>query len=229
MDMDDAKPTKAADVADGESEQTATIPDSSETAAAELAWSAATEEQEPEAISEKRSRALWLGPVMALLAAAIAVASALLFYVHRAPAPKAPAPVPTSASAGAAAPPASAHSAPPPAIPPPRPTTTTTSVVASGPAIGEPCSDWSKIARDPNTGLTIICDGATGAGAPSPHWTTDDLSHVIGVQTTGTSCAESQPYAMAISPDDYLVACIPADAGVGQLAGPGSTWQIYHP
>jgi hypothetical protein len=32
----------------------------------------ATEEQETEAISEKRSRALWLGPVMALLAAAIA-------------------------------------------------------------------------------------------------------------------------------------------------------------
>jgi hypothetical protein len=58
----------------------------------ELAWSAATDEQEPEAISEKRSRALWLGPVMALLAAAIAVASALLFYTHRAPATNARAP-----------------------------------------------------------------------------------------------------------------------------------------
>jgi serine/threonine protein kinase, bacterial len=84
--MDDAEPTKAADAADSESEQTAAIADSSETAPAELAWSAATEEQETGAISEKRSPALWLGPVMALLAAAIAVASALLFYLHRAPA-----------------------------------------------------------------------------------------------------------------------------------------------
>lgn len=196
----------------------------------ELAWSADTEEQETEATSEKRSRVLWLGPVMALLAAAIAVASVLLlYYVHRAPAAKAPAPAPPSASA---------RPAPLSPIPPPAPittppntttTTTTTSAVASSPAIGEPCSNWSKIARDPNTGLTIICDGATGAGAPAPHWTTDDLSHVIGVETIGASCAESQPYAMAISPDDYLIACFPADAGVGQLAGPGSTWQIYHP
>jgi hypothetical protein len=68
----------------------------------------------------------------------------------------------------------------------------------------------------------------TGAGT-RPHWTTNDLSNAIGVQTIGTSCAGFQPYAMAISPDDYLVACFPADAGIGQLAGPGSTWKIYHP
>lgn len=227
--MDDADPTKSADVADSESEQTAMIPDNAETAAAALAWSAAAaEEQETHAMTGKGSRALWLGPVMALLAASIAVASVLLFYLHRAPAPKAPAPAPPSASA---------RPAPPSPIPPPAPsstlpttttTTTTTSALASGPVIGEACSDWSKLARDPNTGLTIICDGATGAGT-TPHWTTDDLSHVIGVETIGTSCAGRQPYAMAISPDDYLVACFPADAGVGQLAGPGSTWQIYHP
>lgn len=121
--MDDAEPTKAADVADSESEQTSAIADGSETAAAELAWSAATEEQETEAISEKRSRALWLGPAMALLAAAIAVASVLLFYVHRAPAPKAPAPAPPSASARPAPPPQAAPPAPPTAISPSPPTT----------------------------------------------------------------------------------------------------------
>jgi hypothetical protein len=81
--MDEAEPTKAGDAADSESDQTAAIADSNKTAPAELAWSAATEEQETEAISEKHSRALWLGPVMALLAAAIAVASVLLFYVQR--------------------------------------------------------------------------------------------------------------------------------------------------
>lgn len=105
--MDDADPTKSADVGDSESERTATIPDSSETAAAELAWSAAADEQGPEATSENRSRALWLGPVMALLAAAIAVVSVLLFYVHRtsaAPAPRGPAPAPPAANAGPATP-----------------------------------------------------------------------------------------------------------------------------
>jgi len=50
----------------------------------ELAWSADTEDQETETTNEKRR--LWLVPVMALLVAAIAVASALLFYTHRAPA-----------------------------------------------------------------------------------------------------------------------------------------------
>lgn len=195
----------------------------------ELAWSADTDEHETEATSEKPSRALWLGPVMALLAAAIAVISALLFYAHRAPAPNAPVPTPPSGSARPAPSPPIPPRAPTTSLPSTETTTTSTSAVASGPAIGEPCSDWSKIARDPNTGLTIICDGATGAGAPAPHWTTDDLSHVIGVETIGASCANSRPYAMAISPDDYLVACFPADAGVGQLAGPGSTWQIYHP
>lgn len=56
----------------------------------ELAWSEATEEQQTEAVSEKPSRVLWLVPVMALLAAVIAVASVLLFYTHRAGAPNAP-------------------------------------------------------------------------------------------------------------------------------------------
>lgn len=107
-------------------------------------------------------------------------------------------------------------------------TTTMTSTSASAPVIGQPCTDWSKIARDPNTGQTIICDGGTGPGT-HPHWTTDDLSTASGVQTIGTSCAGFQPFAMAISPDDYLVACVPADAGTGQLAGPGSTWKIFHP
>jgi hypothetical protein len=50
----------------------------------ELAWSADTEDTET--IGENRSRTLWLVPVVALLVAAIAVASALLFYMHRTPA-----------------------------------------------------------------------------------------------------------------------------------------------
>lgn len=78
---------------------------------------------------------------------------------------------------------------PPPPIPPQAPTTTlpntsapttSTPALASAPPIGEPCNDWSKTARDPNTGLTIICDGATDRGAPAPDWSADDLSHVIG-------------------------------------------------
>jgi hypothetical protein len=57
----------------------------------------------------------------------------------------------------------------------------------------------------------------------------DNLSEVTGVpEIIGTSCAGFKPYTMAISPDDYLVACFPANDG-GQIAGPGSTWKIYHP
>ena len=211
---------------------TTIVPDVGPTQAAELAWS--SEAQTDEIADRSRGwhgRILWV-PLVALLCASVAVVvwfSVTLYRQHEHPvtaSPSVPAPAtpPPSASARPAPPPI------PPSLPtsPPTAPTTTTSAQASGPVIGEPCSDWSKIARDSNTGLTIICDGATGAGAPAPHWTTDDFSHVIGVQTIGTSCAGSQPYAMAISPDDYLVACFPSD-GSDRLAGQGSTWPIYHP
>ncbi len=210
---------------------TTIVSDVGPTRAAELAWSSEAETEElADRSRDWRGRLLW-SALVALLCASVAVVvwfSMTLYRQHERPvgtSPPPPAPVATPPSV------APRPAAPPPipptsALPPP---TTTTSATASGPTIGQPCSDWSKIARDPNTGLTIICDGATGAGAASPHWTTDDLSHVIGVQTIGSSCAGSQPYAMAISPDDYLVACFPADAGSDQLAGQGSTWQIYHP
>jgi serine/threonine-protein kinase len=88
--LNDDDDTRAASVSD----ETAAAPTDHateliETAAAstpELAWSDDTEDQETDTVSEKRSRALWLVPVTALLVAAIAVASALLFYTHRAPA-----------------------------------------------------------------------------------------------------------------------------------------------
>jgi hypothetical protein len=206
---------------------TTVVPDVGPTRPAELAWSS---EAETEDISDRshrwRGRLLWLALVTLLFASVAVVVwfSITLYRQHERPVTASP----TSPAPAVKPPSASARPAPPAPIPPPAPPTTT-STVATGPVIGEPCSDWSKIARDPNTGLTIICDGATGAGAAPPHWTTDDLSHVIGVQTIGSSCAGSQPYAMAISPDDYLVACFPADAGSDQLAGQGSTWQIYHP
>jgi hypothetical protein len=95
---DGAEPTEAAGFAHTGSEQTQAIADSTENAPAELAWSAAHEEPERQAASEKASRALWLGPVMALVAAAIAVTAALLFYIHRTPVPKMPAAAPSSAS-----------------------------------------------------------------------------------------------------------------------------------
>jgi hypothetical protein len=98
----EAAPTAAAELAEpaaasGEDNTAAAPTDHAteliETGAAptpELAWSEANEEQQTEAVSEKPSRVLWLGPVMALLAAVIAVASVLVFYTHRAPATNAP-------------------------------------------------------------------------------------------------------------------------------------------
>jgi hypothetical protein len=86
----DAKTTKAAsgddDTAAAPTEHATELIETSAAPAPELAWSADAEDQETETISEKRSRSLWLVPVTALLVAAIAVASALLFDTHRAPA-----------------------------------------------------------------------------------------------------------------------------------------------
>ncbi len=101
--MNDDDDTRAASVSD----ETAAAPGDHateliETPAAptpELAWSDAADEHEADAISENRSRATWLGPVVALSVAAIAVLSILLFYVHRTAAPNAPAPVPSSDNA----------------------------------------------------------------------------------------------------------------------------------
>lgn len=154
--MDEAEPTKAADAVDSENEETRTIPDSSDTSAAEFAWSAAAEEQETETTGETRSRALWLGPVMALLAAAIAVASVLMFYVQRAPAPKAPAPTTSSATAR----PASSS----PISPPPQTSTTPPTTTASATPtqtlplaiVGSFCRPDSTPTHDPD-GATVYC------------------------------------------------------------------------
>jgi hypothetical protein len=151
---------------------TTIVPDVGPSRASELAWSS---EADTEELSDHRrgwrGRLLWV-PLVALLCISVAVVvrfSVTLYRQHERPvrtSPTPPAPVATPPSV------APRPAAPPPnppisALPPP--TTTTTSATASGPTIGEPCSDWSKIARDPNTGLTIICDGATGAGAAAPH------------------------------------------------------------
>jgi hypothetical protein len=211
---------------------TTIVPDVGPTVTPDLAWSSEADTEEMADRSHRwGGRLLWI-PLVALLCAAAAVVvwfSVTLYREHERPGAAAPtptAPVVTPPAPSATPRPPAPIPPPPPSSPPPAPTTTPPAA-ASGPRIGEQCSDWSKISRDPNTGLTIICDGATGAGT-TPHWTTDDFSHVIGVQTIGTSCAGSKSYEMAISPDDYLVACFPADVG-SDIAGPGSTWQIYHP
>jgi hypothetical protein len=218
-------PTSAAELA----EPTTVLPPANHAASPE-AWS--LDDTADLDAPTRHSRLVW----SALVALVVAIAGALIFLATTLFGSGSPKPVETKAQPTTTVP-VTAPPAPPPitprapttSLPSTETTTTSTSAVASGPAIGEPCNHWSKIARDPNTGLTIICDGGTGRGA-TPHWTTDDLSHVIGVETIGTSCAGThRPFEMAISPDDYLVACTPADAGVGQLAGPGSTWQIYHP
>ncbi len=93
-----AKPTTAAasdrdDTAAAPTEHATELIETSAAPTPELAWSADTDNQDTEAVGEKRSRALWLVPVTALLVALIAVASALLFYTHRAPTTSTPGPV----------------------------------------------------------------------------------------------------------------------------------------
>lgn len=131
---------------------------------------------------------------------------------------------PSTASATAMSPPAAPASPPATSAP-----TTTTTTAAAGPALGESCSSWSKLAYDAGAGTEIICDGATGAGA-TPHWTAFDPSQVTGTHTRGTSCGGFAPYTMSRSTDNYMITCEPDSSSILQpVAGPGSMWTIYHP
>lgn len=172
----DAKTTKAAsgddDTAAAPTEHVTELIETSAAPTPELAWSADTEDQETETTSEKRSRTLWLVPITALLVAAIAVASVLLLYTHRAPA--------TSTGAPAAPPLDGTYrvdvdrteqtvmGAPNPPNPPSRPgadtfwwayrsSCTATGCVATGTALD--VHDHQKATTPPTTALLHFVDG----------------------------------------------------------------------
>jgi hypothetical protein len=119
---------------------------------------------------------------------------------------------------------------------------------ASGPTLGEPCSDYDKLANDANTGEQLHCD-------PNIKQWWNQTGPIIDVHTIGTSCAGYPSWQNARSPDDYLIWCHPNGPGISSgasgpawqqflqshpeyadggptgpsLAPPGSTWEKYTP
>jgi hypothetical protein len=150
--MDDAEPTRPQTVADSESEQTTTIPDSSETARAELAWSAAPAEQETEAFNEKHSRAL------KALAPTPPSASAP-------PAPPSQGAPPSPSAAGAPAPVAPPPPSPPSASPTPAPVEAAPTYAPPPPQEPGPDADQRFLALASHIPGITIADPVAGAAS----------------------------------------------------------------
>ena len=90
---------------------------------------------------------------------------------------------------------------------------------ASGPTLGEPCSDYDKLANDANTGEQLHCD-------PGIKQWWNQTGPIIDVQTIGTSCAGYPSWQNARSPDDYLIWCYPP--GITSSYSPGGPlWQQF--
>ena len=81
--------------------------------------------------------------------------------------------------------------------------------VPLGPLLGEPCTDFDKLAYDPAVGQ-IVCDGSSWARSVEP----------TGIRNLGAPCGRAEmDSVMANSADGYLIWC-PSDTGV---------WTLYSP
>jgi serine/threonine-protein kinase len=137
----------------------------------------------------------------------------------------------------APAPPIASSVAPPP--PPPTPVTTTTatttSAAASGPTLGEPCTEWDKLAYDRNAGENsglIVCGANT---SPATHFEWVEAPVVTTTRVAGTACSGVTPGIMARSTDDYLIFCMGNQLRAYLPGGrtispaPEPMWQLYSP
>ncbi len=113
-----------------------------------------------------------------------------------------------------------APSSPPP---PPRSTssTTVTTQAASGPTLGEPCSDFDKLAYDRNAGENlglIVCGSNTSGPTAKLMWVEAPL--VNSTHVAGTPCpGVDQGTVFSRSTDDYLLFCLSSDNGRAYLPG----------
>lgn len=193
--------------------------------------SAPTEVQHPHSATP-----LVLGAVVLAVAAIIcATVLAVLTLTKPSSSPVA-APTMTASASPAPTSPATTMAPPPPPVTTVTPSPTKT--VASGPTIGDDCSDWMKFAVDPVSGQEMLCSGYSdniGHGA-SPQWysaekgavgPSDGAADLPRVGKKGSSCRGEVAQTMGRSSDGYFVWCI----GGGQYDPPGSQpiWTVYSP
>ena len=188
----------------------------------------------------------WMRPaiVIATLVALMVIGSLIFVGIElsRSPstspplatAPSTPNPVTTST-------PTPVISPPPSPIPPPATTTeplTTTTAAASGPTLGEPCSDFDKLAYDRNAGENlglIVCGSNTSGPTAKLEWVSATAlpgdAHVAGTPCPG------QPQGWPKrSTDGYMIVCQATDDGTAYEPGgvkltsmEGPIWQLYSP
>jgi serine/threonine protein kinase, bacterial len=210
------------------------------TTPAQIASRAATESPPPHGqvvpnVQEHdRSSKRWLIPTVAVAVLVLIGAIALAWRPWQLPNPANTAtPTYTAPPATTApVPPAISSLAPPPA---PLTTTTTTPAAASGPTLGEPCTDWDKLAYDRNAGenLGLIVCGANTSPAAQFEWVEAPI--VTTTRVAGTACPGVTPGTMARSTDDYLIFCmgnqLRAYLPGGRTISPASEpiWQLYSP
>jgi serine/threonine protein kinase, bacterial len=132
---------------------------------------------------------------------------------------------------------------PPQVIPPPPPATTTTTMTtappttttaaASGPALGDPCTDWMKLAHDLTSGEGIVC-GANTSPATHFFWL-QAPAMPAGVHVAATSCPGAPQGVFARSSDGYVIWCMdnlerafePGGVTLDHPVGP--IWSLYSP
>jgi serine/threonine-protein kinase len=149
-------------------------------------------------------------------------------------APSTPNPVTTST-------PTPVISPPPSPIPPPATTTeplTTTTAAASGPTLGEPCSDFDKLAYDRNAGENlglIVCGSNTSGPTAKLEWVS--ATALPGdLHVAGTPCPGQPQGSPKRSTDGYMIVCQATDDGTAYEPGGvkltsmgGPIWQLYSP
>jgi hypothetical protein len=112
-----------------------------------------------------------------------------------------------------------------------QPTTTTT--VWGAPALGDPCSDWDKLASDPSNGQEIVC-GTNTSPATQLFWIkAPQLSS--GVHGVGTACPGAPQWVLSRSTDGYMIWCAdplalePGGVTITRSADAGPIWELYSP
>jgi hypothetical protein len=111
--------------------------------------------------------------------------------------------------------------------------TTTATAMASGPTLGEPRTDWDRLATDTNTGAQIVC-GSNGSGPTSKRmWVPSPPLN--GVHIARSPCPGEPQYVKSRSTDGYMIWCVddplilePGDVTFEPWAG-GPIWALYQP
>jgi hypothetical protein len=70
-------------------------------------------------------------------------------------------------------------------------------------ALGDPCSDWDKLASDPSTGEEIVC-GANTSPATQLFWIKAP-GLTGGVHVAGTVCPAAPQFVLSRSTDGYVI------------------------